>query len=108
VYGSTLYKNFPIEEKIPVTKRKYLLWGPKETVIKTIKKPRHFPNDFDVMVITRQGFIDDKVIIPKRHSGRGNYGPWEVIDFTAVETKRKVSDGYGYFEISGRAKYLPQ
>lgn len=103
VYGSTLYNHFPTEEQVPITKRKYLLWGPKETVVKTIQKPRHFPNDFDVMVITKEGFSDDKVIIPKRHLKGDGYGSWEVIDFTAVGTKRNVSDGYGYFEVKGDA-----
>ncbi len=103
VYGSTLYKHFPIEKQVQVTKKRYWLWGPEETVVKTLRKERKFPKDFDVMVITKQGFTNEKVIIPKRHFDSDGYGSWEVIDSAAVETKTKVSDGYGHYEVRGGA-----
>ena len=107
VYGSVLYKHFPNEKQIIHKTKKYMFFGPEKQFIKTIKKSRKLPNDFDVMVITKQGFTEDKVITPIKHLESdfafGYSLDYEVIDFTAVETKKMVPTSYGYSEDIGGA-----
>ena len=84
VYGSVLFKTLPkITETI--SHRKYLIFGPKIT--KTITLPRKLvPNDFDVMVILKEGFSQEKLIIPQRIlvNDLPGYGHYEYIS-PAVE-----------------------
>ncbi len=103
VYGSVLYKHFSLEEKIPITRKKYWLFGPTQTTIRTKSKPIHFPNDFDIMIITNKAFSKEKIIKPKKHIVDDSYGPYEVIDHTSIKTKKRLPSSYGYFEILGGA-----
>ena len=98
VYGSVLYKHFP-QETMTKTKKIWVLFGPE--VQKEITKPREMPKDFDVMVITREGLTDDKIIVPKKKLVDTGYGYVESTIPTAVETKELVAYNYGYIEVRG-------
>jgi hypothetical protein len=94
-YGSSLYKHFPLQEKtILHHRKKYILFGPNITRPETITAPREFPNDFDVMVITKKKFTLDDVVIPKR----------------AVQTLQDRTSNrdrlYGYYDIVTRDSNL--
>ena len=100
VYGSVLFKHFSTEKGIRA-KKKYVLFGPE--VKEEVSKPRRMPDDFDVMVITREGLTDDKIIVPKKKLVDTGYGYVESTIPTAVETKELVTGagGYGYVEVRG-------
>ena len=68
VYGSILYNNFPL------FKRKYLFFG---SLIPTKGQKR--PHDFDVLCITKDKLIDEKIIIPKRVKS------WHLFNQTGVD-----------------------
>ncbi len=99
VYGSVLFKHFPLE-KVVTTRKELVFFGPE--IREELTKPRSMPNDFDMMIITREGLTDDKVIVPRkklvntRYGTR--YGSVETTIPTAVETRRP---GYGYIEVGG-------
>lgn len=98
VYGSVLHKHFP-QETNTRTRKKWVLFGPE--IQEEVTKPRKMPNDFDVMVITREGLTDDKIIVPKKKLVDTGCGYIESTIPTAVETKELVCDGYGYIEVRG-------
>ncbi|MBI5065650.1 hypothetical protein HZA97_05420 [Candidatus Woesearchaeota archaeon] len=83
VYGSVLYKHFP--RKTGVRKRKKWFLG--KEIQEEVLLPRKKPNDLDVMVITKEGFTEEKVIIPSEQVKTG------------VISNVQYDDGYGYYEV---------
>ena len=88
VYGDVLYKNSAIKKKT--------------------KKQKRIPEEFDVMVIAKNGCgvleLGDKFISPKTHSiCSGSEGKRDIVDFSAVKTKSYVLSPSGYSESIGGA-----
>jgi len=98
VYGSVLHKHFPKKRK-EIRGKKYILFGPE--VVKKVYEEREIPSDLDVMVITKEGFTEDKVIIPERKPIVNEYGYVEAIlsdGKSGITTKRPDINEYGYIE----------
>ncbi|MBR9678302.1 MAG: hypothetical protein GOU97_03370 [Nanoarchaeota archaeon] len=106
VFGSVLYKHFPQEEEI-ITRKKWFLFGP--TIEKVVLKSRQMPNDFDVMVITTEGFTKDKIVIPRVTVPKIVYGTCSANgcegEGAVIETKRVAWSGYGYVEVFGGSNF---
>ncbi len=81
VYGSVLYKHFPRKTEIR-KRKKWFVFG--KEIQEEVLLPRKKPGDFDVMVITKEGFTEEKIIIPE---GKGI-----VVSTEGFETE------YGYYE----------
>src|SRR3989344_199705 len=125
IFGSTLYKHFligerEIEEKILkkptiqeeeksflsriISRLLYKIFNNDNEALEVVNrayKVREAPEDFDVMVVTKEGLTADKLIIPQTRTEGDNYGSWQVIDHSAVETKKLIPNEYGYVEVRG-------
>lgn len=101
VYGSVLYKHFHSGgrgERIKI-RRKYWLFGPK-LHLKTIKKLKYLPRDFDVMVITKTNPpLEEKIIKPRNLSSYDNGDSFyhhrsrsSINDFVVMESVVKIEE----------------
>jgi hypothetical protein len=95
VYGSTLYRNLPRSKEIYRTQKKYFFFGPKiqYKVVRDI--PIKTPNDFDILVVTKSSFTDDKIVIPKRVYTN----QYESVGYSRWQGVERRCDGYGYYEV---------
>ncbi len=87
VFGSVLYKQFPRPIEIK-NRKKWFLFGEKITKEKLLLRNR--PNDFDVMVITKENLTEDKIIIPQLIKEKYEKKPKGI-----AEAEWGVDDGYG-------------
>lgn len=105
LYGSTLYKHFEETRTIEERRRRYILFGPEQVSKKTLVLRRK-PKDTDVMVITREGLTEDKVIVPVRRQVPHRYGLFNEYGYietisdggSGVTTKDPDVDFYGHIE----------
>ena len=96
VFGSVLHKHFPKVVKKEIITETYRLLRKPLISKKTVIEPRKNPNDFDLMVITKQGISEAKKIYSfiEESNNKFTTARYEYPHKTTEEAWRDWYDGY--------------